>query len=151
MKHFILFLLCTAAVAANAQFRAVGAAMGQQCVSNLKQIGAGLVMFENDHGKLPAKLEDAAAEYGLKGVLACPKAKKAYLHLGPSKSRNMPVVMDRLGNHPNEINVLFGDGHVETIRHTSTHYKGLVNCFKGLSEQEKKTLAETFRKLDSGK
>lgn len=150
MKRFILFLLFSSAFLANAQFGALGTARGQQCVSNLKQIGAGLMMFESDHGSRPAKLEDAA-NYGLRGVLACPVTRKNYLYLGPSRSRTMPVAMDALGNHPNEIHVLFGDGHVESIRHSSAHYKGLAGCFKGLSPQEKKNLAEILRKLDSGK
>ena len=151
MKRFLVFLLFSSALIANAQFRAIGTAKGHQCVSNLKQIGIGLVLFEQDHGTPPAKLEDAAEKYNLKNVLSCPNAKKTYLYLGPSKSPSMPVVMDRLGNHPNEIHVLFGDGHVAKVRHTSTHYKGLTGCFKGLSDQEKKTLSEIFRKLDSGK
>lgn len=155
MKHILALSLCMLSLLASAQFRAIGLAKGQQCINHLKQIGIGLKLYEVDHGKAPAKLEDMKETIS-RTVCSCPNAKekKEYLYLGDLGKKDdpaMPIVMDRIGNHPNEINVLFRNGQVRTIKHSSVHYKGLLHCFKNLSAQDQKKLAEQLRKFDQSK
>ena len=154
MKLLLSILICATAFFANAQFRAIGLAKGQQCQNNLKQIGLSLDMFEADHGTFPDSLKQMGNNIS-KQICFCPNAKngkKEYIYLGNiGRNANAPVVIDRIGNHPNEINVLYRNGSVRTIRHTSTNYKGLLSHFKGLSKQDSAILAGKLKDLDAGK
>jgi prepilin-type processing-associated H-X9-DG protein len=110
------------------------------CMNNLKQIGLGLIMYTNDHDdNFP---EPMGAE-GLRqimeylpstAVFACPshgieppdpdaieEASISYVYLGaPNVAEirgfsSLPLAFDRPGNHKNQVNVLFADGHVEAL------------------------------------
>lgn len=111
------------------------------CVSNVKQVMLGLIMYANDHdNRFPADSGAAGLNTLVKdGYLTdfacyiCPSATDgkgsgnlaedacSYIYLGgtdlageqaPSK---LPVVFDKPGNHRKGVNVGFADGHVEQI------------------------------------
>lgn len=153
MKKVLMIMLCTMAAITYGQF-GIRHARGLQCTSNLKQIGLGLAMHLENHGnRLPGKLEDARENIPA-GIRICPNSKKSYIYLGNIKGNNkgsIPVVMDRIGNHPGQINVLMQDGHVKTIRHNARNYRGLLSYFKGLTSVQKQQLSKILKKLDSGK
>ncbi len=114
------------------------------CANNLKQIGLGMVMYANDHKEnFPVPDGAAGLEIIRKGdyitdpkIFVCPSSgtKPArpgqtlaedtvdYIYLGgfsaiKSKLPSVtPLAFDKPGNHKNEVNVLFMDGHVERIR-----------------------------------
>lgn len=153
MKHLVIALILAAATVSHAQI-GIRHARGQQCNSNLKQIGLGLTMFMDDNGNRPPKKLEDARSYIPANINICPNSRKNYIYLGhiPGNNRSsLPIVIDRIGNHPGQINVLMQDGHVVTIRHNARNYQGLLNYFKGLSPVQKKQLSQILKKLDSGR
>lgn len=154
MKKLILFLLFSSAVLANSQFNAINVARGQQCISNLKQIGMMLVMYQDRLDKEADSISEKLKKMNVSNSLGCcpnAKGKKEYLFLGITTSTKIPVAMDRLGNHQNSVNVLYRDGRTETIRHNAKNYQELLGSFKNLSKQEKETLAAILKKFDEEK
>ncbi len=112
-----------------------GKAQTVGCTSNLRQIGIGLVMYQMDHdGKFPAEPGIAglkklfAGEYLMDlPVYVCPAADEksgtvlsdmscSYLYLGNVPAEpGVPLVLEKPGHHDDKCNVLFADGHVETL------------------------------------
>ena len=154
MKKLSIVLLCLVTALSYAQI-GIRNARGQNCTNNLKQVGLGLAIFMDDNGnRLPAKLDDAKS-YVPASVCICPASRKPFIYLGSLRGNNnnaaIPVVMDRIGNHNGQINVLMKDGHVATIRHNAKNYQGLLPYFKGLSAQQKAELAKILKRLDTGR
>ena len=153
MKKIIVFLICAASAISFAQFRALGAAKEQQCMSNLKQLGLGIMMILYDGNQPPQSLEELKS-YNSGLVTTCPQKNKKYIYLGYLNGRNksdIPVVIDAIGNHPGKINVLWADGHVSTLSHKAANYQGLLGYFKGLTAAQKIELLKALKKADAGK
>ena len=154
MKFILTLLALSATIFANAQFRAIGLAKNQQCINNLKQLGLAYQLFLNDNGKGPEQLKDLESCIS-PAILTCPNAKKEkdYI-LVPDfgiRKDNFPAAFDRIGNHPNEINVVYCNGRTETLRYTGNQYSNMLSLFKGLNQNEQKKLAEFLRSLDKKK
>jgi len=93
------------------------------CVSNMKQIGTALYIYAGDNkDKLPpAKGEDGLDL--LRGYLAdesvyvCKSSGKKHMYVGEGLGIvarcDYPVVIERPGNHGEEVCVLYGDGSVK--------------------------------------
>jgi prepilin-type processing-associated H-X9-DG protein len=125
-----------------ALIRARRAAMYEQCVSHLRQIGVASMMYATRNGGvLPASLDDAIANAGLPvQVVVCPAMRGdaskppassgkfgnySYVYLGAGRKLsirnawNTPLAYEPPTNHAGEhgeINVLYFDGHVATLR-----------------------------------
>ncbi len=126
------------------------------CVTNLKQIGIGLIMFYDDYKKLPA--EDGAAglaqvqNYFLphSAVFVCPADGErtaapsktsitenncSYLYFGGidliklRRPSRMPLAFDKPGiSHDGVTDILFADGHVEQWKGDYKNVAGLVEA-----------------------
>jgi prepilin-type processing-associated H-X9-DG protein/prepilin-type N-terminal cleavage/methylation domain-containing protein len=98
------------------------------CASNLRQVGAGLEMYNQVHKHLPldgtpASLSRAMDEMNVQGVMVCPadpggspSYAMAALFAGLPKSAGNPTdtLATESGNrHPGGPNILYSDGHVE--------------------------------------
>jgi prepilin-type processing-associated H-X9-DG protein len=93
-------------------------------MSNLKQVGLGLMMYAEDHqGDWPADLEQAKSYFGSPRVLDSPRKPKgfdgpSYVYVGGQPKTTDPrniVVYENPGFCTDRINVLFLDGHVEAM------------------------------------
>jgi prepilin-type processing-associated H-X9-DG protein/prepilin-type N-terminal cleavage/methylation domain-containing protein len=99
-----------------------------QCASNLKQIGAGLEMYNQTHRHLPdvatAKgLDGAMTEMNIGGIMSCPvdqpgalsyTMSSAYAGMPKSAGEATEVLASESGGrHDGRSNVLFFDGHVD--------------------------------------
>lgn len=114
-------------------------AMRVACMTYLKQIGTAIEMYKADNNKMPPTLGDLVSKGIMTAqVMSCPKSGKVpppgmnpeqaakwvndntdYVYLGEGLKKDMKgiaqvvIVHERPGNHPQGVNVLFGDGHVE--------------------------------------
>jgi len=145
------------------------------CASNLKQIGLGLKQYSMDHDdKFPAKdgaagLEELRKEDYITDpkIYVCPNMSTVpakqdaplaesnvdYIYLAGGWTEeigeDMPLAIDKLGNHDRYVNILFTDGHV-------TGYPGTYNSisevaqklFSSLEAKDKKLLLEKAAALD---
>lgn len=93
-------------------------------MSNLKQIGLGLMMYAEDHqGDRPAQLEQAQSYFGSPKILASVRKPKdfegpSYMYVGGQPQTADPrniIVYENPGFCTDRINVLFFDGHVEAL------------------------------------
>jgi len=94
-------------------------------MSNLKQIGLGLIMYAEDHqGDWPADLEQAKSYWRNPQILESPRKPKdfdgpSYVYVPgqtkPVDHRNV-IVYENPGFCTDRINVLFADGHVEAMK-----------------------------------
>ncbi len=94
-------------------------------MSNLKQIGLGLIMYADDHqGNWPADLEQAKSYWPNARVLESPRKPKdfagpSYIYLSGQPKTIDPgnvVVYENPGYCTDKINVLFADGHVQAMK-----------------------------------
>ncbi|MCX5646563.1 MAG: hypothetical protein NTZ17_18070 [Phycisphaerae bacterium] len=92
---------------------------------NLKQIGLGLMMYADDHqGDWPADLEQAKSYFGSPKILESPRKPKdfggpSYVYVSGQSKTMYPgniVVYENPGFCTDKINVLFLDGHVESMK-----------------------------------
>ena len=139
MQAAIVPAAIMAGVALPAFTKARGKAQGVACMSNLRQIGLGLAMFQADWEAFP----EAPGAAGLnalleKGYIAdgnvfiCPKSGQlpaaegealnetslSYCYLGGMDLKTVgvvPVAFDKPGYHDGFVNVLFTDCHVERV------------------------------------
>jgi len=101
---------------------------GAPTSNDLRVIGDGILMYENDHGKFPDTLDDLLPGYlSSERVLVCPRdeapmtigkgLKCSFHYVGPLRTRDERVVIayDKRGNTKGGRNVLFMDHHVEWI------------------------------------
>ena len=91
-----------------------------RCLSNLKQIGAGIVMFgEDNRGKTPPDLQTLISKGYLTAsdTCQCPTSSQKYIYLGNGLSEyyseDIPIAMDVPGNHEKRINILHSTGAVQ--------------------------------------
>jgi len=107
--------------------RARGEARTAVCRSNLKQIGLALAIYANDYeDKYPPALKDLMPNYVTdEGLLHCPEDSSdnpSYLYvpgLSVAGAPDVMVVIERKGIHAGRRNVLFVDGHVESLPEAS--------------------------------
>lgn len=151
------------------------------CVSNVKQVMLGLIMYANDHdSRFPADNGAAGLNTLVKDdyltdftCYICPSATDdkgsgnltedtcSYIYLGgtdpageqaPSK---LPVVFDKPGNHRKGVNVGFADGHVEQIDLPRYHSPEQVIDYlvqnRGLPEETGKVLKQKLQKWNAAK
>jgi prepilin-type processing-associated H-X9-DG protein len=118
-------------------------AVANQCATNARMLGQGLLLYANDHkGKYPQTLGEVAEEDVPWRAFICPETQKQpppddvqkdakkltawanenadYVYLGATLNPNMPaeiiLVYEKPANHPQTgVNVLFNDGHVELM------------------------------------
>ena len=114
-----------------------------KCGSNLRQIGQAIMLYANEHqGRYPDKLGDLMDQDITTAVFICPASNDtdavpgptpqassanvhagghlSYIYLGKGLTGTQPativIAYEPLTNHNNtEINVLFGDGHIEFV------------------------------------
>ena len=100
---------------------------------NLKQVGLAVIMYADDNDDhLPASLDDVQEYVYSSDVFCCPsdESGRSYVYVGgdsivldnldnPSRT---PIAFDFPGNHSGKVNVLWADGHVETV---ATNIKSL--------------------------
>ena len=93
------------------------------CVTNLKQIGIGILMYKDDHDKLPATngWEEAILQYvGDERAMKCPKDHSHYRYFGNGQevgsleSPSSMIVVICECEHRKKTTVCFVDGHVAT-------------------------------------
>lgn len=95
------------------------------CPTNLRQIGTGILLYSNDHGRWCPPDLDAMVKLGIlnESSLTCPNDRTVrYTYIGGGRlfssfGQDEPLAYDPLGNYGPEdgSNVLFGDGHVEYL------------------------------------
>lgn len=111
------------------------------CMNNIKNIGIGMAMYQNDHQAWPESLEDIYPEYiNSKDLFRCPATGEggaaefpdSYIYRKPDSPiqtmgedvMNTPVVFDKKGNHSGGRVVLFPDGHVEFLSEEEFRRRG---------------------------
>lgn len=144
------------------------------CVSNLKQIGLGLMMYASDNGdQFPAEPGEAGLSKLLEAgylpgtVFICPSSESAeatsgeqlddescsYIYCGNLiATPDAPLVLEKPGNHPTGgCNVLFADGHVETLYIGGSDYPAEVVKYLAerneLAPETTQQLLDTLKKL----
>ncbi|MFI5379283.1 MAG: hypothetical protein ACHRHE_08300 [Tepidisphaerales bacterium] len=127
-----------------------------KCAANLRQIGQGVQLYQNDNKKYPATLGDLLDEDMPAEAFICPDSGKAipadiardkkklaawanansdYVYLGATMKAADPaeriLAYEKLENHDGEgVNILYNDGHVEWLMHDDAK--------KAVEEQTKK-------------
>jgi len=123
------------------------------CMSNLKQIGLAMKMYAMDHkDKYPAGNNAIGLNHLIKEdylvdmrIYICPNAAKgkipniitkklnekncSYIYFGDfieGDGYNIPVAFDKFSNNKGLINILYQDGHVQSMRHKFKNCKNLI-------------------------
>ena len=132
------------------------------CSSNLKQIGIGIVMFEQDNpGKMPSDLQTLISKDYLtdSNTCKCPTSSQKYIYLGNGVSEDcdgdIPVAMDAPGNHKKTVNILLKSGAVQTYifsSKTKSCSDILRELFPSLeTTKDGRIVLENARKIEAGK
>ncbi len=122
--------------------RRPGSSMSVKCMSNLRQIGIAIQMYENDHGVCPGSLAELTHYLGPSmRVFVCPASHDttatgpttqaavaslttgghlSYVYVGAGLAKaavkpNTVLAYESVGNHNGKSNVLYGDLHVATV------------------------------------
>jgi prepilin-type processing-associated H-X9-DG protein len=112
-------------------------------MSNLKQIGLGLMMYAEDHqGEWPANLEQAKSYFGSPKVLESLRKPKdfegpSYVYVGGQPKGTAPrniVVYENPEFCTDRIDVLFLDGHVEAMN-PEAFRSGLKSTYERLGRE----------------
>lgn len=111
-----------------------------ECSSHLRQIGQGILLYQNDHGRQPSNLGDLVLEDLSAEVMICPASgdSKAqgtqkqqaaavakpgnncsFIYIGASLTPQSPpnaiAAYEKLSNHGDGVNVLYNDGRVDWL------------------------------------
>lgn len=132
------------------------------CVSNLKQIGLAYVMYCDANNGMPPPSMDLLFPYvGDDEVFHCPSlppedTRPAYRMVvypfSPDKMTRpwaAPIIIERLGNHKNNLNICYADGHVEAKFVQPDSYQELLPYFTDLEDAVQAALAEQLRQWDA--
>ena len=127
LQGLVLFICILASLLLPAFAGAQKAARSVKCTSNLKQVGLAVIMYADDNDDhLPASLDDVQEYVFSSDVFCCPsdESGRSYVYVGGDCRGldNRPIAFDFPGNHPGKVNVLWADGHVETV---ATNIKSL--------------------------
>lgn len=137
--------------------------MRVNCASNLKQIGLALKEYASENnGRFPdknnvsgfellretkiydSKLYTCRASKTVQAALPGAKLTDdnvSFIYIGghgETDGPEIPIAIDRLGNHKDFVNVLFADGHVEGILGKFTSYSEIIKTLKERSAIKKK-------------
>ncbi|MDD3886988.1 MAG: NINE protein [Victivallaceae bacterium] len=136
LLNFFVMLLLPAGMLLPAIGTARGSARNIACVNNLKQIGLAITMYADDHdGQLPAaqgengmeEMEDELDDIISENCFKCPEnGEGCYVYIRPKSGKLSDItnpgatpIVYCLTHHSRSsmrlINVLFADGHVESI------------------------------------
>jgi hypothetical protein len=88
------------------------------CASHLRQIGLVLQIYAEDHdGKLPESVQSLNEYSMIPELFVCPATSSSQYEYDPEATLDARgvVMWDRLGNHKEGRNVLFGNGRVEWL------------------------------------
>ncbi len=127
LHGLVLFIFVLAAILLPAFAGAREQAQKLTCIMNLKQVGLAVVMYADDNDDhLPASLDDVQEYIGSLDFFCCPsdESGRSYVYVGGDRRvlDSRPIAFDFPGNHPGKVNVLWSDGHVETV---TTNIKSL--------------------------
>jgi prepilin-type processing-associated H-X9-DG protein len=140
------------------------------CISNLKQIGLGIIQYSMDFDdKFPPRnwVETLVKQEYLTDLkmYSCPSGTKkcdgtsatsAYNYFGDlfseANSADTPLVIDKIGNHKRYVNILFIDGHAAGFRGDFTSMTQVINMLSTrykYSKEELRKLQERAKEIDA--
>ena len=128
----------------------------QVCMGQLARIGVALKQYAEKHGgKFPESLDDLVEEKLLpdKEMLKCPEKGSDYLYLYDQSlkmpcSASFPLVIDKLNNHSNRVNVLYADFQVRNEPVLKRRYTRLAVRKSSCTKNEQKYLKKRLREFN---
>ena len=128
----------------------------QVCMGNLARIGIALKRYAELHnGAYPETLRVLVNEKLLpdEDALKCPEKGMDYIYLYDRSlplpcSASMPIVIDKLGSHPDRTNVLYADYQVRNEPVMKKGYTRIALRKKSCTKKEQKYLDKQLRELD---
>ena len=130
----------------------------KKCVDNLKLIGLACFSYAGDnHGFLPRQFDEKLKPYlgsaTYQNILNCPMSNLPYVYNDEMRGRNLSeikspsqtmLIYDSPNAHKDKVNVLFADGHVESLmtKHFTSALKRQVGIWKKRLSKKKKTVTE---------
>lgn len=132
------------------------------CIGNLSELGSTYQMYAlQNSGRYPnlenpKEFQAVAKTNNHINYLICQSATKQrypYILLGGYQepvNGKMPVAIERIGNHPGFVNVLFADGSVRSFETKESKYLSLAAQFhENLNKREFEELKRKLRALDA--
>ena len=134
------------------------------CLSNLKQLGLAYYFYCDANGDTPPATWEQLLEYVVidDDVSHCPAvpltedSRPSYRMVVYPVSNNkmsnpaaVPIIIEKLGNHPDSINICYADGHVEKKAVQADNYQALLPHFPGLDHATQAALEEQLRQWDA--
>ena len=128
----------------------------QVCMGNLARIGIALKRYAEQHnGAYPETLRVLVEEKLLPNTdaLKCPEKGIDYIYLYDRSlplpcSASMPIVIDKLGSHPDRTNVLYADYQVRNEPVMKKGYTRIALRKKSCTRKEQKYLDKRLSELD---
>ena len=128
----------------------------QVCMGNLARIGIALKRYAELHnGAYPETLRILVDEKLLpdEDALKCPEKKMDYIYLYDRSlplpcSASMPIIIDKLGSHPDRTNVLYADYQVRNEPVLKKGYTRIALRKKSCTGKERNYLDKRLRELD---
>ena len=162
----VLFMATTMAVPAAMLLPALSKAREKarqvSCTSNLKQVGLAYMMYCDDNNGMPPPSMDLLVPYvGNDKVSHCPSlppedTRPAYRMVvypfSPDKMTRpstAPIIIERLGNHKNNLNIYYADGHVEAKFVQADSYQALLPHFTDLEDTVLAALEDQLQQWDN--
>lgn len=132
------------------------------CVGNLKQLGLAYLLYCDANNGMPPPSMDLLVPYvGNDKVSHCPSlppedTRPAYRMVvypfSPDKMTRpstAPIIIERLGNHKNNLNICYADGHVEAKFVQADSYQALLPHFTDLEDTVLAALEDQLQQWDN--